>query len=182
MKKLTCRLITAIVAAALAASMMISLSACGSDALDTDGADENSTDVGTAPDFTVLDMEGNEVKLSDFRGKPVVLNFWTSWCFYCMVEMPDFEEARKAYPDVQFLMVNATSDANETIDDAKEFIRNKDFGFDYFFDVDGEAADAYRVTGYPMTVFIDRFGNAVAKGSGMLEYEMIVEGIGMIIA
>lgn len=46
-----------------------------------------------APDFTVLGVDGSEVKLSDYRGKPVVLNFWATWCYYCKVEMPDFDKA-----------------------------------------------------------------------------------------
>ena len=58
-------------------------------------------------DFTVYDEEGNAVKLSDFEGKPVVLNFWASWCGPCKSEMPDFEEAYGEYgEEIQFLMVN----------------------------------------------------------------------------
>ena len=59
-----------------------------------------------APNFTVQDADGNAVQLSDFRGKPVVLNFWASWCPPCKGEMPDFEAMYKIYsPDVQFMMV-----------------------------------------------------------------------------
>lgn len=50
-----------------------------------------------APDFTVLDTDGQEVRLSDMQGTPVVLNFWASWCPPCKSEMPDFEEASKTY-------------------------------------------------------------------------------------
>ena len=60
-----------------------------------------------APDFTMEDANGKTVKLSDFQGKPVVLNFWTSWCGYCKEEMPYFESAYKEYGDrVQFIMLN----------------------------------------------------------------------------
>ena len=136
--------------------------------------------MGNAPDFTVLDYDGNRVKLSDFRGKPVVLNFWASWCIYCILEMPDFDEACKAYPDVVFLMVNATDGNQETVETAKDFMSGRDYGFDVYFDVDGEAVEAYRVTAFPMTVFIDSFGNMVASGKGKMEYDMIVDGIEMI--
>ena len=57
----------------------------------------------SAPDFTVLDYNGNQVKLSDFKGKPVVINFWATWCFYCKEEMPDFDTAHEKYPDMVIL-------------------------------------------------------------------------------
>ena len=59
-----------------------------------------------APDFTVLDSEGNEVQLSDYVGKPIVLNFWATWCYYCKEEMPDFDKAYEAYPEVQLSLIH----------------------------------------------------------------------------
>ncbi|MBQ3562389.1 MAG: TlpA family protein disulfide reductase, partial [Clostridia bacterium] len=73
-------------------------------------------------DFTVEDMNGNKVKLSDFLGKPIVLNFWTSWCGYCKQEMPDFDRAAKENPNVAFVMVNITRDSRETIGKAKAYV------------------------------------------------------------
>ena len=71
------------------------------------------------PDFTVVDEEGNPVSLSDFFGKPIILNFWASWCGPCKSEMPDFEEAYLEYGDViQFLMVNCTDGSRETVEGA----------------------------------------------------------------
>ena len=87
----------------------------------------------TAPDFTVLDYNGNEVKLSDFKGKPVVLNFWATWCFYCKEEMPDFNTAYEKYPDVEFLMLNATDGYQETIESAKEYYEAEGFNFNIYF-------------------------------------------------
>ena len=63
-----------------------------------------------APDFTVYDGAGNEVRLSDYLGKPVVLNFWASWCGPCRMEMPHFQEKQlELEGEVQFLMVNVTT-------------------------------------------------------------------------
>lgn len=133
-----------------------------------------------APDFTVLGADGSEVKLSDYRGKPVVLNFWATWCYYCKVEMPDFDKAYEKYPDVQFLMVNATDGVQETITSAKEYIEQEGFGFDIFFDTKLEAVNAYYVTGFPSTFFIDKDGNLVTRSSGMLDFETLEKGIQMI--
>ena len=66
-------------------------------------AEAESNNSYAAPDFTVLDYEGNAVKLSDYKGKPVVLNFWATWCYYCKQEMPDFDKAAEKYSDVQLL-------------------------------------------------------------------------------
>lgn len=78
-----------------------------------------------APDFTAVDGEGNEVRLSDYQGKPVVLNFWATWCGYCKEEMPDFQTAFEKYPDVQFLMVNATDGVQETWTRPKAMYRTR---------------------------------------------------------
>ncbi|HJD22704.1 MAG TPA: TlpA family protein disulfide reductase [Firmicutes bacterium] len=134
----------------------------------------------TAPDFTVLDAGGNEVQLSDYRGKPVVLNFWATWCYYCKVEMPDFDKAYEKYPDVQFLMVNATDGVQETMASAKEYIAQEGFGFDVFFDTELQAVNAYYVTGFPSTFFIDANGDLVTYSSGMLDFETLEKGIQMI--
>ena len=76
-----------------------------------------------APDFTVYDKDGNPVQLSDFRGKPVVLNFWASWCGPCKSEMPDFDKkAAEMAGDVTFLMVNLTDGYQETVESASAFV------------------------------------------------------------
>lgn len=141
---------------------------------------ENNKQVNSAPDFTVLDYNGNEVKLSDYCGKPVVLNFWATWCYYCKEEMPDFNEAYKAYPNVQFLMVNATDGVSETTETAKKYIEENGFEFDVFFDTKLDAVNTYYVTGFPQTFFIDANGNLIARGNGMLDLETLKKGIGMI--
>lgn len=133
-----------------------------------------------APDFTVLDENGNAVKLSDFRGKPVVLNFWATWCGYCIREMPDFNTAYSKYPEIQFLMVNATSNS-DTVEKAKKAKADNGYNFDIFFDTAGEAVNAYNVTGFPTTYFISAEGELIAVGRGMLNMATIEQGISMIL-
>ena len=132
------------------------------------------------PDFTVLDKDGNEVKLSDFKGKPIVLNFWATWCYYCKVEMPDFNEAYQKYPEVQFVMVNATDGVHETLETAKSFVDKNGYDFDVFFDTKSDAVGAYNVTAFPMTYFIDANGKLAARRTGMLGLDDIEKGISMI--
>ncbi len=140
---------------------------------DVEQKTETQDNTNSAPDFTVTDYDGNKVNLSDFKGKPVVLNFWATWCYYCKVEMPDFNEVYKKYPDVQFLMVNATGTNGETVDSAKAYIEQEKYEFDVFFDVEGNACQTYRVSSYPQTLFIDKDGNIVSHRMGMLTKEVL---------
>lgn len=88
-----------------------------------DSSQEDEIDY-SAPDFTVLDADENSVKLSDYFGKPIVLNFWASWCYYCKEEMPDFNQAYLDNSDIQFMMVNVTDGSQETLSSAKKFIED----------------------------------------------------------
>ena len=86
-----------------------------------------------APDVTVYDREGNAVKLSDYFGKPIVMNFWASWCGPCKMEMPDFnEKSQELEGKVQFLMVNMTDGARETVEIASDFIAEQGYTFRCF--------------------------------------------------
>ena len=134
-----------------------------------------------APDFTVYDTDGNAVKLSDFYGKPMIINFWASWCGPCQMEMPEFQKAYDEYGDeINFVVVNMTDGQRETVESAVSFMEQSGYTFPVYYDTDMDAAATYGVYALPTTYFADSDGYLVAHAKSMLTADMMAQGIGMI--
>ena len=128
----------------------------------------------SAPDFTVYDSNSNPVKLSDYLGQPVVLNFWASWCGPCKSEMPEFQKAFESYGDsIQFLMV----DVGEAMADGKAFLSAAAYTFPAYFDIRSEAATAFQVSAIPATYFINADGQIVDSYVGAISESTLLAGI-----
>jgi thiol-disulfide isomerase/thioredoxin len=135
-----------------------------------------------APDFAVLDAEGNGIKLSDLKGKPVVINFWASWCPPCKSEMPEFDKAYAEYGgDVAFMMIDLVDGARETVETGAAYVAEQGYAFPVYYDTSGEAAAAYGVSAIPTTVFVDKDGNVVTGAQGAINGDTLHKGIDFIL-
>lgn len=129
---------------------------------------------GAATDFAVTDSNGNTVRLSDMKGKPTIVNFWATWCGYCVTEMPAFETLYKEYADkVNFMMVDLTDGVQETVTGAKEFIGEKGYTFPIYFDTEQQALTAYSAYSIPMTLFVDEKGALSQKHTGAMNEQTL---------
>jgi cytochrome c biogenesis protein CcmG, thiol:disulfide interchange protein DsbE len=112
----------------------------------------------TAPDFTTQTLDGMAVRLSQYRGKPVLLNFWATWCAPCQDEMPLIQRAADIYHG-EGLVVLAVNYQQTSTSSMKAFLRKVDARFPAVYDPAGQIAAAYGVNvGLPVSVFIDRSG------------------------
>lgn len=152
------------------------------DSLVTQTQTEAEAEKEAVPDFTVYDREGNPVKLSDFRGKPVILNFWASWCGPCTSEMPDLQAAYDIYGDqIHFLLVNLTDGSRETAESAGEFLDEQGYTFPAYFDTDMDAAGAYGVNAIPVTYLVDAEGYLVAWTQGAMSEESVQKAVNLLL-
>lgn len=130
--------------------------------------------VEAAPDFEVFDAAGEAVKLSEKVGKPVVVNFWATWCGYCVMEFPSFEKCAEEYGDkVEFMMVDLTDGRRDTVESATGFIEENGYTFPIYFDTQFSAVEAYGVNGIPMTVFVKSDGSVLYEHVGAMDEETL---------
>ena len=152
----------------------------GTAGLETGVIDDHAPKVGElAPDFALANARDPErvVRLSDFRGTPVVLNWYASWCGPCRREIPDFQKAYEALDgEVVFLGVNLQEDAERAVGLLEVFVAN----YPALLDIDGEVAVHYRIPGMPTTFFIDADGVVRSMGAGLIVEEVLVEELARI--
>lgn len=129
-----------------------------------------------SPNFTLENLEGEEVSLEDYKGKIIMLNFWATWCPYCVKEMPDMNRLQEENDDLVVLAVNI----KEEKDKVKEYIEEGGYDFEVVLDTKASVAETYLVGPLPTTYFIDKEGILIGGVPGMLEYpqmKQLIEGI-----
>lgn len=123
-----------------------------------------------APSFTLRDVRsGSEVSLASLRGRPVVLNFWATWCVPCYAEHAVLQAGARSNPDVQFIGV-VFDDKPEKV---MQFLKENGSGYPSVLDEKGSTAIAYGVGGVPETFFIGKDAKIVSKFSGPLDADTL---------
>ncbi|MBE6686865.1 MAG: TlpA family protein disulfide reductase [Ruminococcaceae bacterium] len=135
-------------------------------------------------DFTVYTESGKEVKLSEkvSEDKPIIINFWATWCTYCKMEMPDFNECYAEYGDqIEFMMIDICGSGQDDRAAASKYVEDEGFSFPVFYDDDLSAMAAYPTTGFPTTIVIDSNKNVVYNSSGALSKTQLLSIIEQVI-
>lgn len=136
--------------------------------------EETTKTLQKAKDFVVTNENGEEIKLSQKIGKPIIVNFWASWCGPCKAELPEFNEAYKENKEnIEFLMVNLTGEYGETKEKVTEFIKQNKYEFPVYFDTKYSAVNTYNLSSIPQTLFIDKDGNIIKSYVGMINKNTI---------
>lgn len=125
-----------------------------------------------ALNFTLLDLDGNPVSLADYAGRPVIVNFWATWCAPCRIEMPELQAAYDAYQDDELAILALNQD--EPVDVARDyFVDEIGLTFTALLDDNSAIATAFGTFGLPTTYFIDGEGTITAIHRGPMTYEQI---------
>ena len=135
-----------------------------------------------AQDFTLKTLDGDEVSLSQFRGRPVLINFWASWCPPCRLEMPDLVRAYEAHKTEEFVILGINLTFQDSLPDVQAFVEEFNMTFPVLLDETGEVTlNLYQLRGLPMSIFVDRDGLIARMHTGAMTGEQIDEFVGGIL-
>ena len=143
---------------AVAILAVMLLSGC-SGAAAADGARPTTAKIGAlAPEFSLKSLTGDEIVLSKLQGRPVLINFWATWCGPCREEFPALVRAYKKYQDQGFVVIGVNFQDENSDAGVQTFMRNTLVNFPIVRDVGERVGRMYRIDGLPTSYFIDRSG------------------------
>lgn len=131
-----------------------------------------------APDFELVNLDGETVRLSDYAGRPVILNFWATWCAPCRVEMPELQRAHDAFGDEGPVML--TINQEESAAQVGDFFNEIGLSLPALLDPKGKVGLAYGAFFLPTTVIVGPDGTVVAVHRGMISRDMLDQYLGKI--
>ena len=120
-------------------------------------------------EIRLSDPTGRPVSLSEFRGKIVFINFWTTWCLACVIEMPSMEKLHQRFKDKDFIMV--AINLQESAERVKQFYKKHQLAFTTLLDITGDVGAALSIRSIPTTYILDRNGRIIGKALGPREWE-----------
>ncbi len=126
-----------------------------------------------APDFQLENLDGQSISLSDFRGKPVLINFWATWCPQCRSEMPYIQEIYEEWSDQGLVLLAINIGENSYT--VEEFMQSHNLSFTVLLDTEKDIAQRYNITGIPTTLFIDKDGIIQDKVIGAFQSKTQIE-------
>ena len=136
--------------------------------------DENLTDI-EKYSFTLKDSHGNDVTLSDYKGKTVVLNFFATWCTYCKMELPSLEEINSTRDDIVIFLVATPDIGNEGSKEYIEsFMEENGYSMTVLYDETGEVVSKYNVSGLPTSFFFKPDGSVLGYVPGYVEESSLI--------
>lgn len=138
--------------------------------------DVDNKEVSKAPDFKLLDTEGKEVKLSDYKGKIVILDFWATWCAPCRKGIPDLIEIQKEYNN-EVVVIGISLDQSNTINYVKPFMEQFGINYPVVYGSEQVIIDYGSIRAIPTSFIIDREGNIVDKFEGLMPKSTYVNRI-----
>jgi len=135
-----------------------------------------------APDFTLPMLDGAEVSLSQFRGQPVLINFWATWCLPCREEMPELVRSYETHKAEGLMILGVNLTYSDSLPDVQAFVNEFDITFPVLLDKDGAVAERlYRIPGVPTSIFINRDGTVERIQVGILTSRQIDQYIAEIL-
>lgn len=142
---------------------------------ENDGNNHGTSDIPEVgkplPDFTLENLKGEQVTLSEVKDKIILVNFWATWCTWCDKEMPDLQKLKEENDDLMVIAVNV----EESKEKAQKYITEGGYDFEVVLDEKGNTSAQYLVSGLPASYFVDKNGKFVGRVPGMMTYEQMNE-------